>query len=255
MIPIVDTIKDFLDAVDIATNFVEIGSEYGHGSTLCLADLAKQHGVNLLSVDIDKDTQLRTLSWKLFYNNVRSDRWPTEVDSIKDLDPAIAKECIEVHGWQEKNDNGSEENKEKYNLLINHPCIKWYNAVGSEWCKNYKTISNQKISVLYLDNFDYIYNTISTPDRVKIQITEYKEKWQIDMNNQNCQLEHFKQILYLTPHLANNCIVALDDTYLYNDCWVGKSGPVVIYLLAHDFKIVYNNMKNFVILKRNTNNE
>ena len=69
------------------------------------------------------------------------------------------------------------------------------------------------------------------------------------MNNNNCQIEHFKQIYYLFPWLADKCIVIFDDTYCYNECWLGKNGPGVIFLQANGFEIVKKN-QSAVMLAR-----
>jgi hypothetical protein len=39
-----------------------------------------------------------------------------------------------------------------------------------------------------------------------------------------------------------------DDTYRYNDCWIGKCGPAVVYLLALGFEIVRDEEREFGII-------
>jgi hypothetical protein len=73
---------------------------------------------------------------------------------------------------------------------------------------------------------------------IQNQKKQYREQFGITMNNQNCQIEHLKQMLSLYPYMAQNSIVICDDTYLSNDCWIGKCGPVVTFLLAHGYRIV-----------------
>lgn len=125
---------------------------------------------------------------------------------------------------------------------IKHSAIQWHVAVGSEWCKSYSSIA-KNISVLYLDNFDYKWN-----------ITD-------EQSNNDCQIEHFKQIYHLYPWLTDDCVVICDDTYQYNGCWVGKCGAVVIFLQSMGFEILhklndplpnsdYRNTPTGVILKR-----
>ena len=57
-------------------------------------------------------------------------------------------------------------------------------------------------------------------------------------------IEHFKQILSLESWLAPGALVGMDDTYLFNDCWIGNDtlkergqfgefGSVVIDSILH----------------------
>ena len=215
--------------------FVEIGSDRLEGSTLYFAELAKKHNTKLHSVDITSEPQSR----------------------------------------------------------INHQCIRWHISVGSEWAKNVWPTSAKKISLLYLDNFDYNWNTDIPMNKIKVWNQEHYDnikgldwpkftdfnllplwiqqeileqhnmscelietdvesiykKNNLVMNNNNCQIEHFKQIYYLFPWLADKCIVIFDDTYCYNECWLGKNGPGVIFLQANGFEIVKKN-QSAVMLAR-----
>ena len=38
--------------------------------------------------------------------------------------------------------------------------------------------------------------------------------------------------------MSDDGIIVCDDTYLYNDCWIGKCGAVVVYLLANGYKTI-----------------
>lgn len=130
--------------------------------------------------------------------------------------------------------------------------IEWHLGNGSDWAKTVYPTINKPITCLYLDNFDYIWE--SSPDRrpqyIDEQIKFYKDTLNVDMNNQNCQVEHFKQIQALYPYLADHCVVVCDDTYLVNDCWIGKCGAVVIFLLANGFSIVSKTEDCGIILTR-----
>ena len=129
---------------------------------------------------------------------------------------------------------------------IEHSHIVWQTEVGSNWAKNIYPTIDKKISVLFLDNQDYIWNA----DTLEKQ-----------NSNTDCQTEHFTQLFYLYSWLTDDCIVVLDDTYRYNGCWVGKGGACVIFLLSMGFKIVWeadlekNSLRGYntagVIMKRN----
>ena len=162
--------------------FVEIGSDRFEGSTTILANLAKEHGTKLISVDLSDNAKNRL---------------------------------------QHTTDN-----------------VEFVTQLGSDWAQNFSTTGTD-IAVLYLDNFDYMYDIkeISTHNGIKKQIAEYAEQG-IVMNNVNCQTEHMKQLLALCGLFHQDTIVIFDDTYKLNDCWVGKCGPCVIYLLTLGYEIL-----------------
>jgi hypothetical protein len=116
--------------------------------------------------------------------------------------------------------------------------IVWHQGVGSEWAKNVFPVVNKKISCLYLDNFDYDWNVTVVNQDIQDQKKMYREHFGIVMNNQNCQVEHLKQMLALYPFMAQNSTIICDDTYLSNDCWIGKCGAVVTFLLVNGYRIV-----------------
>jgi hypothetical protein len=79
----------------------------------------------------------------------------------------------------------------------------------------------------------------------------YRDNWNIEMNNQQCQIEHLAQLIHLEPFFDQECVIGFDDTYLYNDCWIGKCGPAVVYLLTLGYKIVLSlSCQRAVFLKK-----
>lgn len=163
-------VKQQSDAV-----FVEIGSERGEGSTLFLANLAKNKNTVLHTVDIVEQT-------------------------------------------------------------INHPALIKHVAHGSKWAQEIFPRLNQKISCLYLDNFDWIWDTNNKPDWIHKQIEEYRAMG-LSMNNLNCQQEHYGQLLALEPFFAEHCVIIFDDTIIENGTWTGKNAPGMFYLQHRNFKI------------------
>jgi hypothetical protein len=121
-------------------------------------------------------------------------------------------------------------------------------APGSTWAKQFAS-TPADIAVLYLDNFDYIWDVNNITAEIQKQIQEYSGQG-ITMNNQNCQAEHMRQVVALRHCLAPNAIVAFDDTYCHNDCWIGKCGPAVVYLQAHGWSVVHQTVDCGVIMKR-----
>lgn len=119
--------------------------------------------------------------------------------------------------------------------------IVWHQGHGSSWAKEVFPTLKKQISILYLDNFDYNYNTVTMDQMILDQQQDYLEKFGIAMTNQNCQIEHMKQMISLLPYMHDRSMIICDDTYQYNDCWIGKCGPVVVFLLANGWTILDNN--------------
>jgi hypothetical protein len=109
---------------------------------------------------------------------------------------------------------------------------------GSKWANEYAKL-DIKIAVLYLDNFDYLYDTndATTDPKIKKQIASYADRG-IEMNNVNCQIEHMKQLVSLLPTFTPDTLIIFDDTYQMNGCWVGKCGPCVVYLLCLGYEVL-----------------
>lgn len=232
---------NYITNIDPESVIVEIGSDRGEGSTLYFAELAKQYNIILHTVDVLANAQ-----------------------------------------------------KE-----ISHPSICWHTAIGSNWCQDTYPQINKKISVMYLDNFDYLWNnnridnTVdpalwnkskydavkgvdwptefckfeNLPPEFQNEVTfpitydsmmqemraQYKE-FGFRLTNSECQLEHFKQLFYLHDWLADDCVVIFDETFRYNDCWIGKNGPGVVLLQTLGFRIVVEDtrggLERAIILKR-----
>jgi hypothetical protein len=121
-------------------------------------------------------------------------------------------------------------------------------AQGSTWAKDFAS-SWTDIAVLYLDNFDYIWDINNVSPAIQMQMQEYARQG-VTMTNQNCQIEHMRQIMTLHHSLHKDSIVVFDDTYAYNDCWIGKCGPAVVFLLAHGWAVVDQTLDCGVILKK-----
>lgn len=121
---------------------------------------------------------------------------------------------------------------------------------GSKWAQQFAE-SGREIAVLYLDNFDYIYDIKDSSSHkfIRQQIAEYANRG-VEMNNVNCQVEHLKQLLALENAFHSETVVIFDDTYRLNDCWVGKCGPAVTYLLCQNYEVLEWTTDCGVIMKR-----
>jgi len=120
-------------------------------------------------------------------------------------------------------------------------------ASGSVWARDFAN-THTNIAVLYLDNFDYIWDIDSVSAAIRQQMHDYAGQG-IVMSNQNCQIEHMRQMVALTPSLSPDAVVAFDDTYCVNDCWIGKCGPAVVYLQSLGWAVVHQTLDCGVIMK------
>ncbi len=115
----------------------------------------------------------------------------------------------------------------------------FYHMSGSQFVKNILPKLGVKVKCLYLDNYDWNWNPSIKIDYIYDQIDWYKRRYNIDMNNQDCQVEHMMQMLGVMPYMADDGLVVCDDTYKREDnVFTGKCGPVVTYLLANNYKIL-----------------
>ena len=108
------------------------------------------------------------------------------------------------------------------------------NSSGEDFLTKFSR-GTEFISLLYLDNFDWQY--VPEGNACTFQINQYKDRWQLEMDNAASQLEHLKQFLLLESYLTQNAVVACDDTYIERGVWTGKCGPVVVYMLAKGWKL------------------
>lgn len=132
--------------------------------------------------------------------------------------------------------------------------IQYHVAQGSAWCQQVLPTLNKKIAAVYLDNFDYIWDIteLARPDQNPFliqQTQEYANKFGLIMNNFNSQVEHLTQCQALLPWMASDGVIVCDDTYTWNDCWVGKCGPTVIWLATQGWTVLQYK-DNGVILKK-----
>jgi hypothetical protein len=116
-----------------------------------------------------------------------------------------------------------------------YPHINWVVAEArSKWCKNILPGLNKTIKVLYLDNFDWIWDSNNIAQYCQTQIDNYAARGVV-MNNQNCQEEHRLQLEYCLPYLDKQSVVIMDDTFYNNGTWDGKCATVVTVLLENGF--------------------
>jgi hypothetical protein len=102
-------------------------------------------------------------------------------------------------------------------------------------------ISDEKVSLVYLDNFDWDYWLTIEPEPFVADVKKnYTENLGVEMTNMNSQLAHLAQAMWLVHIMSDHCVIICDDTWYHpqEGVFVGKCGAAVPYLLLNGFKIV-----------------
>jgi hypothetical protein len=118
------------------------------------------------------------------------------------------------------------------------PNIKTYLGSGEQFFQTWPDHLGT-VSFLYLDNFDWDWHPENSEPFVLEQQARYHELG-LEMTNVNSQRAHLEQMIAALPHMAEQSIVVLDDTW-YNKWWghySGKGGAVVPLLLANGYAIL-----------------
>jgi len=122
---------------------------------------------------------------------------------------------------------------------MNLPNTTVVNSTGEQYLQA-RSHSEQPISFLYLDNFDWNWHPEKTEDFVLEQQLRYRE-FGIELNNVNSQRAHLMQAITALDHMTERSLIVCDDTW-YNLWWghySGKSGAVVPFLMNHGFEVLY----------------
>jgi len=98
-----------------------------------------------------------------------------------------------------------------------------------------------KISIAYLDNFDWNWHPMNTEAWTKDQMVQYKEKFGLEMNNVNSQMTHLGQTILIEQLSTEKSIICFDDTWYDRgwDIYNGKGGASVPYLLSKGYKVLH----------------
>jgi hypothetical protein len=97
-----------------------------------------------------------------------------------------------------------------------------------------------KVSIAYLDNFDWNWHPMATEDWTLVQIQEYRKQYNIEMTNFMSQSAHVHQAVILETKTTTNSIIAMDDTWFDTgwDTYQGKGGAAVPYLIARGYTVL-----------------
>ena len=106
--------------------------------------------------------------------------------------------------------------------------------------EDFLAVYEHKISIAYLDNFDWNWHPMATEDWTLDQIKEYRDKYNVEMTNVYSQAAHVHQAVLVEAKTADNSIICIDDTWFHStwDTYQGKGGAAVPYLLAKGYTVL-----------------
>lgn len=207
--------------------FLEIGA--GIISTEYWADVALNHGQILHSVDIEN---LGIRHPNLVYHVASGSEWTKNI--LPSLNTQISFFFSDNMGyfWDSGLANDNYETSQ-WNTQI------YSDLRGPDWPEQFTPwhLLDEKIQKEVIVNFNRQGAPKSAFDKVKEIIDWYKQRGMTMTNNQS-QIENLKQIINISPYLAEKSMVLCHGTLQYNDCWIGKCGPGVVYLQTLGFKVV-----------------
>jgi hypothetical protein len=100
----------------------------------------------------------------------------------------------------------------------------------------------EKISLAYLDNFDWDYWLGRDEESfVPIVKDQYRQQFGIEMNNINSQYTHLVQAMLLVNYASDNSIVICDDTWFHpgEGIFIGKCSAAIPYLCTQGYKVLH----------------
>jgi len=117
-------------------------------------------------------------------------------------------------------------------------------AKGEDFLSNWNnTKPGEKISLAYLDNFDWDYWLGQQEEPfVPIQKQHYREKMKVEMLNLNSQLTHLAQAMRILPLMADNSVIVCDDTWYHPNegIFIGKCSAVIPLLLVSGYALLHH---------------
>lgn len=116
-------------------------------------------------------------------------------------------------------------------------------ALGEQFLENlYEKIGADRISLVYLDNFDWDYWLGGQEEAFVAGVKKrYVEEMNTEMTNLNSQLAHLQQAMWLNQMTADNCLVICDDTWYHphEGIFTGKCSGAIPFLLTQGFQLLH----------------
>lgn len=119
--------------------------------------------------------------------------------------------------------------------------IEVINDFGENFLLNFHT-RNEKISLAYLDNFDWDYWLGRQEESfVPIIKDQYRQQFNTEMNNINSQYAHLVQAMLLCNYMTDNSIIICDDTWYHpaEGIFIGKCSAAIPYLCTQGFEVIH----------------
>jgi hypothetical protein len=119
--------------------------------------------------------------------------------------------------------------------------IEVINDFGENFLLNFHT-RNEKISLAYLDNFDWDYWLGRQEESfVPIIKDQYRQQFNTEMNNINSQYTHLVQAMLIYNYMTDNSIIICDDTWYHpaEGIFIGKCSAAIPYLCTQGFEVIH----------------
>ena len=129
--------------------------------------------------------------------------------------------------------------------LVDNPLqhCEFHISTGEDYLQSAR-ITDQKFSIVYLDNFDWNYwprgsTLISRQEKDYAQHHPYGDN--LEFNNIQSQATHLNQAILLTRMFMPNSVVICDDTWYDADnmVYLGKCGAAIPYLTSIGFTVTH----------------
>jgi hypothetical protein len=134
--------------------------------------------------------------------------------------------------------------KETHELTRSYVGDKAVLSDGAEFLRRF----DRPISILYLDNFDVVYNDKHRESLMRRVGSAYDERQEVITNARSAEV-HLEQVKAALPLLTSSAFIGFDDTMIKEGKWWGKGASSVPYLLDLGYKIVAHN-ENGLIMKK-----
>lgn len=114
-----------------------------------------------------------------------------------------------------------------------------FNMDGSIFLSNYRSYSRRNISILYLDNYDVVYNDTHRLGLERRVGSVYTDHYSGLLCNEKSAEVHLSQAIAAMPYLVQQALVCIDDTKQIgvNGYW-GKGASVVPFLYSKGFVVI-----------------
>jgi hypothetical protein len=200
-------VEPWLEKIDHGA-WVELGVDRGEGSTQWFSDKAKTQADGFFGVDMDPEQIERA------------------TQSLRSKTATLG-----ANGQMEV----------VFGDLSDH--IKLVNAKGEDFLTEFATTSpDKKISLAYLDNFDWDYWLGREEEAFVAGVKQnYQDKMGVEMNNINSQLTHLLQAYRLIPLMTENSVIICDDTWAMPEegIFSGKCSAAIPFIMLHGYKIIH----------------